>query len=231
MGRFRGLKRRVESLLNSADWGGRIGELDDTEPKELIGPLFSLLMHAGETRWRAITLFGPTVARLADQRMEEGRIVMRRFMWNLNEESGSLGWGSPEAMAETMAVHEGLAREFHRVLVSYIHDTGKAGNYIDHAPLRKGAFWGVARLANVRPGLMAEAASALLAGLTDREDAEIPGLAAWGLGPLMVPEAAPGLAALADDATPVELFRDFELQRTTVGALAREALLGLETAP
>ena len=231
MGRFHDLKKRVGEILRHDRWRERLSELQDAVPKELVGPLFSLLVHPGRERFRAAALFGETVARMAEQRLEDGRVVMRRCMWNLNEESGSLGWGSAEAMAEAMVAHEPLAREFSRVLVSYIHDTGKVGNYLDHAALRKGAFWGVARLCHARPGLMGCAAEALITGLGDREDPEIPGLAAWGLAALRDPRSAPALAPLLDDPTLVELFRHERMEQTSVAALAREALAALGKAP
>jgi len=37
---------------------------------------------------------------------------MRRLMWNLNDESGGIGWGNPEAMGEILACHEALANEY-----------------------------------------------------------------------------------------------------------------------
>jgi len=52
---------------------------------------------------------GRVVSSLAEKDMESARVVMRRLMWNLNEESGGIGWGCPEAMGETMARSAPLA--------------------------------------------------------------------------------------------------------------------------
>ena len=62
---------------------------------------------------------GQVVSNLADTDMESARVIMRRLIWNLNDESGGIGWGSPEAMGDIMACHERLAGEYHRLLVSY----------------------------------------------------------------------------------------------------------------
>jgi hypothetical protein len=75
---------------------------------------------------------------------------MRRMIWNLNDESGGIGWGSPETMGESMACHNRLAGEYHRILVSYIRPDG---NFLEHPELQKGLLWGLARLAAVQPEL------------------------------------------------------------------------------
>jgi len=80
---------------------------------------------------------------------------MRRLIWNLNDESGGIGWGSPEAMGEIMAQSEQMAKEYHLILISYIRDDG---NYIEHEILQRGVLWGLSRLAHARPELVKDAA-------------------------------------------------------------------------
>jgi hypothetical protein len=72
-------------------------------------------------------------------------------MWTLNDESGGIGWGSPEAMAEAMARHRGLAKEYISILFSYIREDG---NFLEYEPLRRGALWGIRRLSQVYPELL-----------------------------------------------------------------------------
>ncbi|MEA3417440.1 MAG: hypothetical protein U9R02_15080 [Thermodesulfobacteriota bacterium] len=55
---------------------------------------------------------GVVVSNLADHDMESARVIMRRLIWNLNDESGGIGWGSPEAMGEIMARNNRLALPF-----------------------------------------------------------------------------------------------------------------------
>jgi len=57
--------------------------------------------------------------------MESARVIMRRLMWSLNDESGGIGWGAPEAMGEIMARHEQLTKEYSAILGSYIREDGK----------------------------------------------------------------------------------------------------------
>jgi len=230
----RDLKRSLRECLSADGWAGRLPEFDAVPARRLVGPLFSLLLDPSETvRWRAVSVFGRTVARMAEspasgkgpgEGLEAARVVLRQCLWRLNEESGGVGWGVPEALAETLSRHRRLATEFHRVLASYVREPACGeGNCLDHVPLRRGVYWGLGRLAQAFPDLLAREIPTLLAGLAE-EDGACRGLAAWALGILRAGEAAPRLAALVSDATELELSVDGELRRTTAGALASEAL-------
>ncbi|MBI9091016.1 MAG: hypothetical protein JEZ12_17530 [Desulfobacterium sp.] len=146
------LKRKVHGLLARNDGFSFPEEILGFPPKRVVNPLFSYIQSCdGRIKTRAVTAMGKVVAALADQEMEAARIVMRRLMWSLNDESGGIGWGAPEAMAEIMAEHEGLAREFHKILISYVDSEG---NYLEFAPLRQGAVLGLKRLFKAQPRVM-----------------------------------------------------------------------------
>ena len=81
--------------------------------------LFSFLCHHDQKiKWRAVTAMGMVISNLAEKEMESARVIMRRLMWSLNDESGGIGWGAPEAMAEIIACHQGLAEEYTHILIS-----------------------------------------------------------------------------------------------------------------
>ncbi len=229
---FRRLKTVVSELIEAEEWQTNLDALEQYKPKQLIGPLFSMLMRMDEVRWRAITALGLTVDRMFAEKAEDARIVMRRLMWNLNEESGNIAWGAPESMGEIMALNPRLAEEYASILASYMDDSITCGNFLDHPPLRRGVYWGLGRLAQTRPNIVAKSAPAVLVGLEDCEDEQIPGLAAWIFASLgeNIPEDVdpiPALKTLQDSETAVELYRNRTLEHTTVGALTREALAAL----
>lgn len=225
---FRKLKQEVRTILIAPDWQERLPELAALNAKQITGPLFGLLLDREEVvRWRAVEAFGLTAARLAQESMEQARVLLRSCMWRLNEESGNLGWGIPESMAASLVQHEGLAQEYHRILCSYIFDNPACdGNYLGHVLLRRGAYWGLARLAQAQPVLVEPARPFLVKALSE-EDSGCRGLAAWALGLLGVHDALLGLRELAGDSASFPLFRDGELGSATVGGLAAEALEAL----
>lgn len=155
----RHLKKKVLELLRSQDFEFSLKQLEQFPGRLVINPLLSLLMDHDELiKWRAVTGIGLVVSRLSDQDIEAARVIMRRLMWSLNDESGGIGWGAPEAMSEIMARSPKIADEYHSILISYLNEEG---NFLEHEPLQKGLLWGVARLVAVRPDLMAPAATYL----------------------------------------------------------------------
>jgi len=229
MARFRDLKRSVRGLLAGADWRGRLPELDAEPARGLPGPLFALLLDRDEAvRWRAALVFGRAVARLAEtEGLEPARVILRQCLWRLNEESGGLGWGAPEAMGETLARNARLAGEFHRVLASFVRrETRGEGNYLEHVPLRRAVFWALGRLAEAQPGLVRGETAALTDGLREA-DAACRGLAARACGLAGVDEAAAALEALQADPAELTLWLEGEPKHASVGGLARGALARL----
>jgi hypothetical protein len=220
----RDLKRKILALLQSDDFAERVNELFQWPPRQVVNPLFASFLSVDEqVKWRAVTAMGAVVPYLAERDLESARVIMRRLMWSLNDESGGIGWGAPEAMGEIIASHEGLAREFLAVLLSYVNEEG---NFLEYEPLQRGAVWGVGRVAQVRPETVESAVPHLISFL-DASDAILRGLSAWALGLIGSDAARPGLEALAGDDSSVPLYLEGELSVRTVGGLASEALAAI----
>lgn len=220
----RDTKRRILALLASDDWEAGVAELT-VLGQQAVSPLFSALCSTSPlVRWHAITAFGAVVSAMAAATPEKARVVMRRFIWSLNDESGGIGWGAPEAMSEIVCQSPQMAAEYHNHVLSYIHeDHCRPDCYLEHAPLRRGAVWGVARMAQIRPDLAIKAESDLLCALADC-DATIRGHAAWACGTLRLGAAQPQLEAMLEDLTPVDIYRDHVIVELTLSDLAKEAL-------
>lgn len=150
------LRRRIAHILASPDWEHRWKVVQAEHPaSKLISPLVSALFSVrDQEHWHAVTCLGDVAEELAAENLESARVVMRRLMWSLNDESGGIGWGAPEAMGEIMARHQGLAKEYCRILNSYVLPRNGPDNYLEYPPLRQGAYWGLARLAQARPHLL-----------------------------------------------------------------------------
>lgn len=224
MAEARKLKQRILRRLAEPDWEALLPELAGLG-QQAVSPLFSALCNASATvRWRAVTAFGEVVAQMAGDTPEKARVVMRRFIWSLNDESGGIGWGAPEAMAEIMAASPRMAAEYHNHLLAYIHDADHRPDcYLEHAPLRRGAVWGVGRLAQARPELARPAEADLIHALDDC-DRIIRGLAAWACGLLKLQAALPQLRLFHADHSPLEIYLDRKLEIRTPAMLAAEAV-------
>ena len=216
-------KRRIISWLKTGSLDTVLAEVRRLPPRQAVSPLIACLFDAGDIiKWHAVSALGVVMADLAKEDMEAARNIMRRLMWSLNDESGSVGWGVPEAMAEIMANHEGLAEEYAHILVAYMREDGL---YWEFLPLQRGLMWGVGRLAEARPDLLKKwEAPAYLFPYLDSEDPEVRGLAARALGILRVEGAKMKLAVLKNDSSGVLLYDKGRLETRTVGELAREAL-------
>ena len=225
----RDLKGKVLALLQSDNFDQALHELFQLPARQVINPLFSFLLHHDEqVKWRAVSAMGDVVANLAEKDMESARVVMRRLMWILNDESGGIGWGAPEAMGEIIACHDGLAKEYASVLVSYVREDG---NFLEYEPLQRGAVWGIGRVAQVKPHMIQDAVPHLLLFL-ESPDGIVRGLAAWTMGLLRARSAQEKLEALVEDDAEVLLYLNRNLVRRTVGDLAKEALAAItETKP
>jgi len=224
----RALKKEIVARLESRDLDGVMAMLQSYRGRQLVNPLIGCLCHRDEmVKWLAVTALGRVVGAMAGEDLEAGRVVMRRFMWMLNDESGGIGWGVPEAMAEVMACHVVLADEFHQVLVAQMREDG---NYLELEALQRGLMWGLGRLAGVRPDLLRkrEAGHYLLPYLA-ADDAEVRGRAAWALGRLGALETTTALTALLGDRGKVKIYEAGILTTRTVGELAEEALLTFKT--
>jgi hypothetical protein len=217
----RQLKKNLSALLINEEFEKSLEEICLIPPRRVVNPLFSFFYHMDElVKWRAVTAMGVVVARLAHEDFESACIVMRRLMWNLNDESGGIGWGSPEAMGEIMARHERLAKEYACIMVSYINE---AGNFLEHEMLQRGVLWGLGRLAHARSELVLEAA-AYLPLFMQSKDAVHRGLAAWVSGAIPSEMTDSLLKHLVDDEARINIFINMNLEERTVGQLAVEAL-------
>jgi len=217
----RQLKEKIRKLLLQQDIESGLAKIGGMPAKKAINPLFSFLCSLDELlKWRAVMAMGKVVDRLADADMESARVIMRRYMWNLNDESGGIGWGCPEAMGEIMARNENLAEEFWCILISYIRPDG---NFLEHEALQRGVLWGVGRLAHARPALLKDSVNYLYPYM-QAGDPYLRGLAVWASGALRSKNTEVLLNGLKEDSAKLSVFLDGQLITCSVGDLAEKAL-------
>ena len=220
-----GAKKRIRALLQADDWQANLEKIA-SEGQGATGPLFGLLPGEPELMHRAARALGLLIAKIHAEDPEAARNLIRRFMWHMNEESGNIGWGIPDAFAETLAASPELAKTYSRILDSYIYDLGFDDNFCDHDILRRDCYWAIGRLAEASPELAEPARPWLVKGLTDR-DPICRGMAAWALGKIRPDlSSAPALRKLAESGAgdECEIFENSQLFTKSAAALAGEAL-------
>ncbi len=160
-------------------------------------------------QWRALEALG----HVARAYPEQVRKLINRLLYLLNEDSGSTGWGAAAALGEIGRQQLPLVSEITPMFVGFLEDSFAQGPML----------WGLGRLAEVRPEIVAEFAPIIVQFLTNTQ-AQLRAYAAWCLGKLRYAAAAPELQALQPDAAPVQIYDHGELRDTTVGQVALEAL-------
>lgn len=216
----------MHDVLSGDDVDIGLRELRRHSDKRIINALFPLLCSQDEiVRWRAVVCMGIFVSRLADEDMEAARNVMRRLMWNLNDESGGIGWGSPEVMGVALSRHKGLAREYASILLSYAN---RDGNFLELPMLQRGLLWGIARFAEADPETVKSSKPHFLEYL-DSKDAAVRGHAALILGLIGTAEDGKYLLPLAKDKSPYMTYVGDRCVARLVGKTAEDAIRKLGT--
>lgn len=228
----RRIKQNVLKLLEKSDFEEAKQQLSKLPLKDVVNALFSAICRGEESiHWNGVRCMGYFVARLADEDMEEARIIMRRMLWSLNDESGGIGWGAPEAIAESMVCHEKLAHEYIHMLISYMRGDGEElfqdGNYIEHETLQRGLMWGISRLAAFKPTMLLERGVVDdLIPYLDSGDPVVRGLAVVSLASLKSAGNVGKIKSLADDVSQLDFFQGNRMRTATVSQLVNEALEG-----
>lgn len=224
-GGARVLKREILGLLRGGDFQHGLSTLGKMSGRQVVNPLFSLLYHPDPiVKWRSVVAMGTVLEKLAESNLEGARVIMRRLMWSLNDESGGIGWGAPEVMGEAMARSKTLADEYAAILGSYADPDG---NFIEHVPLQRGVLWGWCRLSQVRPEALKQWGLHLKKYLFS-EDPAVRGHAAMASGLLTLHQARDPLTELMNDQAAFETFQDQEVTQRRVRDAAEKAIQMLD---
>lgn len=191
MSRFRTLKLTLRSWLLRPEWTKdqalppqiAAGLSLTTEQKSfahgknfnllsLVNPLFACLPEEAPLSDRAAFALGNLISRIYAQNREEARNIIRRFIWQMNVESGNIGWGIPKAFGQTLAQNHALAQEYHKVLFHYIYNKKGDNSYCDYAPLRQSCYTALADVVRAWPEY-AKLATALLQQAAKTDDDQI----------------------------------------------------------
>lgn len=166
--------------------------------------------------WRAVEAMGVAAQRIADDDPDCVRDHLRRLRWLLSEESGSICWHAPEAMAEIVRRRPALLSDYVPIIVSLIHQMAEE----DLIHFRPGILWAIGRLGPISENQLDDVLPSVIACL-DHPDPQVRGMAVWCLGQCNKAQLLAERGDLLADQAPVALYEDGHLKRTSVCRLVR----------
>jgi|GEM_PF-293299 len=217
-GGSRGQQRKEEArkILLERDFD-RLGRWVKTE-RMAVRTLSSLLFDGDRlVCWRAAEALGRVAALECERDPEKIRRLLRRLFWQLNDESGNLGWYAPQAIAEILANAPSFLAEHARVLVSFLPEE----------PFEIGVRWGLARIAAMDKKVFEDTvAGELLLRSLSEPDKDLLGFTLYALKALEVKVDPADIAPFKTDPHELEIYswRTGEFGKTTIARLADELL-------
>jgi len=170
-------KAELEALLGAEDYSGLIrvsqGALARTI-RYLGGHLYS---GDESLRWRSVRALGALAADatlVSEKKLTE---QLRRYFWSLNDESGAVPFGVPEAIGEILARRPSLHDAFLPLLCSMLteEEVSQTG------PIERGVIWGIGRVGAAAAHCAPEVVSRIRDLAASHPDTATRQIAAWAL--------------------------------------------------
>jgi AraC family transcriptional regulator of adaptative response/methylated-DNA-[protein]-cysteine methyltransferase len=127
------------ALLENEDYAGLV-RLARAQSGKVVRYLSGRLYSADEVeKWRAVRAFEHLAPVLTEEKATE---LLRRFFWALNDESGAVPYGVPEAIGAILAVRPELQAQFLPILRSMVTEE----DMLQTGPIEKGVLWALERI-------------------------------------------------------------------------------------
>ncbi len=190
------IKEQVETLLRKRDFN-KLLDLCEKD-RNIWQKIRTRLYDLDETiRWSAIEAIGRIMKSWWDSGDEEKvRNYIRTLFWSLTDESGGIGWSSPQAIAEIIHNIPQLIDPYGSMMIAYT---------IDEPPLIKACLWGIGRL-GVKITDSVDFFKDKILMLFQSNDIEILGLTAWAMGETCFKASLPFLEKLKEIKVPIKIY-------------------------
>lgn len=212
------IKKQVEDLLRRRDYTVLV-DLCEKDRHFWQVVRFRLYDIDERVRWPAIETVGKLMHRWWLSGLEEKvRIYIRTLFWSMTDESGGIGWSSPQTIAEIIVNIPELIDPYGSMMIAHS---------IDEPPLIKGGLWGIGRLGRkITEAVMFFKDKVL--SIFDTNDFEILGLLAWAMGEIGFKPAKPFLERLRVLPEPVKIYIDGDFCEKKLGHWIEEAITKIE---
>jgi hypothetical protein len=170
-------KAEIDVLLRAEDYPALLLASRGAPARALRHLSGRLCSEDAEIKWRAVRALGAlaadpvllTEAKLAEQ--------LRRYLWSLNDESGAVPFGVPEAIGEILANRPSLQEAFSPLICSMIHEEEVSQT----GAVERGVIWAIGRVGRAalrsNPDVLPRVRNTAAA----HPDAETRRVAAWAL--------------------------------------------------
>ncbi|MEW6185375.1 MAG: DVU0298 family protein [Thermodesulfobacteriota bacterium] len=213
------LLKILKTFLEREDYTALLQTAQGNEGKTA-GGLIGLLTDSDERiKWRAVKALGLVVGFLFARDPERVRTIIRQLIWNLNDESGGIGWGMPEALGEILAEIPALRSEYLGLFIAYLTE---AKCRLDNPQLLAGVIWGIGRIKQLDEETKQRVLPYLLGAINDQSSL-LQGTVVWTLGRLKAKEAFFYLKTLQKEKRMVKIFSDGQVKEQSIGQWAQEA--------
>lgn len=212
------IKQQVKILLGQREFE-RLLDLCEKDKRFWKELRFSVYNINENLRWAAIE----TIAKLMQRWWEKGkkekvREYIRNLFWSLNDESGGIGWSSPQIIAEIINHVPELLKPYGSMMLYHA---------LEEPPLVKSGLWGIGRLGK----LLAEDVDFFkdkVLNVFQDNDAETLGLAAWAMGEVGFKPALPFLKKLQARNERVRIYLEGSFNEKPLNQWAKEAIAKIE---
>jgi hypothetical protein len=199
------LENRREELIALAE-----------EDNRVLNALQRMLYTPDETlRWQIIDILGEVSQKVSERRPD----LVSKFLSGLLQSAatpGASAWGALESAGVIISVNTDLFGEFGPTLLAFLHEKN----------VRKEVTWAIGKIAaaNRKP---VKYAFKTLRSFLKGDDPVLRGYAAWAIGNFGYDDVIEDLKNLLSDDEKLSIFRDSELEETTVSQLSGEAIAKL----
>ncbi|MFH0932703.1 MAG: hypothetical protein V1832_00095 [Nitrospirota bacterium] len=208
------IKKQVRELLRKKDYD-RLVELCEID-RHFWKALRFCLYEIDETiRWPAIETAAKLMKRWwLSKKQEKVREFIRNLFWSMSDESGGIGWSSPQTVAAIIMSVPEVLDPYGSMMIAHS---------IEEPLLVKGGLWGIGRMGKVIADDVDFFQDKVLAAFQS-DDAETLGLAAWAMGEVGYKPALPFLENLLGRSEPVRIYVKGDFFEKPLGYWAEEAM-------
>lgn len=208
------VKQQVDALLMQKDYD-RVLDLCQADKHAWKALRTNLYATDEHLYWPSID----AIARLMQRWWQAGREeqvqeYIRGLFWSLNDESGGIGWNSPQTIAEIIVMIPELIEPYGGMI---IHCT------MEESLLVQSGLWAIGRLGRRIEPAMKSFKDIVLATF-EGDNPQTLGLAAWAMGEVSYAPALPLLESLKDREEPVQIYIDGDFCQKTIGEWSQEAI-------